>query len=81
MRTPRPGSRFLDTRMIDNFITAADQFYTFQHFGQPQVDKATLKLKTTGMFATPREFTLEQIQAMKPLEQIVAYECGGNGPQ
>jgi DMSO/TMAO reductase YedYZ molybdopterin-dependent catalytic subunit len=78
---PRPASRFLDTRTIDNFITPADQFYTFQHFGQPQIDKAAFKLKMTGMFASPREFSLEQIQAMKPLEQIVAYECGGNGPR
>jgi DMSO/TMAO reductase YedYZ molybdopterin-dependent catalytic subunit len=78
---PRAGSRFLDTRTINNFITPADQFYTFQHFGQPQIDKATFKLKMTGMFTTPREFTLQEIQSLKPLEQIVAYECGGNGPR
>jgi DMSO/TMAO reductase YedYZ molybdopterin-dependent catalytic subunit len=78
---PRAGSRFLDTRTVNNFITPADQFYTFQHFGQPQIDKATFKLKMTGMFTTPREFTLQEIQSMKPLEQIVAYECGGNGPR
>ena len=79
---PRPGSRFLDTRTINNFITPADQFYTFQHNGQPQTDGATHKLKVTGMFGKPAEFTVDQIKAMRPtLEQVVAYECGGNGPR
>jgi DMSO/TMAO reductase YedYZ molybdopterin-dependent catalytic subunit len=79
---PRPGSRFLDTRTIDNFITPADQHYTFQHFAQPMVDAATFKLKVAGMFSGPRDFSLAELQALKPaLEQIVAYECGGNSPR
>jgi len=79
---PRPASRFLDTRTIDNFITPADQYYTFQHFGQPMVDAATFKLKVAGMFSSPRDFSLADLQALRPtLEQIVAYECGGNGPR
>ena len=79
---PRPGSRFLDTRTINNFITPADQFYTFQHNGQPQIDMATYKVKVTGMFGKPAEFTLDEIKALRPtLEQIVAYECGGNSPR
>ena len=79
---PRAGSRFLDTRTIDNFITPADQYYTFQHFAQPMVDPATFKLKVAGMFSTPRDFSLADLKAMTPpLEQIVAYECGGNSPR
>ena len=78
---PGAGRRFFDTRKIDNFITPADQYYTFQHFGQPMVDAATFKLKVAGMFSKPRDFSLTELQALKPgLEQIVAYECGGNGP-
>ncbi len=79
---PRPASRFLDTRTINNFITPADQFYTFQHNGQPQLDAATHKVKITGMFGNTTDITLDEIKAMRPtLEQIVAYECGGNSPR
>jgi len=79
---PRAGSRFLDTRTIDNFITPADQYYTFQHFAQAMVDPATFKLRVAGMFSTPRDFSLADLKAMTPpLEQIVAYECGGNSPR
>ena len=79
---PRPGSRFLDTRTIDNFITPADQYYTYQHFAQPTIDTAAFKLKVAGMFSKPKDFTLAELQALRPaLEQIVAYECGGNGPR
>lgn len=78
---PGQGRRFLDTRTINNFITPTDQFYTFQHNGQPTVDAAAYRLRITGMFGKPAEFTLDQIKAMRPtLEQIVGYECGGNGP-
>ena len=77
---PRAGSRFLDTRTINNFITPADQYYTYQHFAQPMVDPATFKLKVAGMFSKPKDFSLAELQALRPpLEQIVAYECGGNG--
>jgi DMSO/TMAO reductase YedYZ molybdopterin-dependent catalytic subunit len=79
---PGAGRRFLDTRKINNFITPSDEFYTFQHNGQPQVDAGAYRLRTTGMFGKAAEFTLDQIKAMKPqFEQVVAYECGGNGPR
>jgi len=79
---PGAGRRFLDTRTINNFITPADQFYTFQHNGQPQLDAATHKVKITGMFGKTADITLDQIKAMRPtMEQTVAYECGGNGPR
>jgi DMSO/TMAO reductase YedYZ molybdopterin-dependent catalytic subunit len=79
---PRTGSRFLDTRTIDNFITPADQYYTFQHFPQPMVDPATFKLKVAGMFSAAKDFSLADLQALRPgLEQISAYECGGNSPR
>src|SRR5947207_400054 len=69
---PSAGRRFLDTRTIDNFITPADQYYTFQHFPQPMVDVANFKLKVAGMFSKPREFSLTELKSLKPsLEQVV----------
>ena len=78
---PGAGRRFFDTRKINNFITPADEFYTFQHNGQPQPDPATYKLRITGLFDKPAEFSLDQIKAMRSIEQVVAWECGGNGPR
>ena len=78
---PGAGRRFFDTRKINNFITPADEFYTFQHNGQPQLDPATYKLRITGLFDKPAEFSLDQIKAMRSIEQVVAWECGGNGPR
>src|ERR1700704_1033512 len=62
---PKPGGgrQFLDTRTIDNFITPADQYYTYQHFAQPMVDPATFKLKVAGMFSTPRDLSLADLKA------------------
>jgi DMSO/TMAO reductase YedYZ molybdopterin-dependent catalytic subunit len=46
------------------------------------IDAATFKLKVAGMFSNPRDLSLADLKAMTPpLEQIVAYECGGNGPR
>lgn len=79
---PAEGRRFLDTRTIHNFITPADQYYTFQHFPQPKIDPASFRLKVAGMVSKPRDFSLAELKELKPsLEQIVAYECGGNGPK
>jgi hypothetical protein len=42
MQTPEPGRAFSIPELSTNFITPADQYYTFQHFAQPMIDPATL---------------------------------------
>ena len=38
--------RVLDIRRIDGAITPRDQFFTLQHYGQPDVDAASYRLST-----------------------------------
>ena len=44
-----PDRRMLDVRTIDGPFIAADKFATTQHYGHPDVDAATFKLKFSGM--------------------------------
>ena len=49
-----PDRRMLDVRTIDGPFVAPDKFATTQHYGHPDVDMATYKLKLTGMVNTPK---------------------------
>src|SRR5687768_17529063 len=46
--------RVLDIRTIDGPFTPADQFYTIQHYGQPDVDAAAYRLKISGLVNQPK---------------------------
>src|SRR4029078_3121303 len=41
--------RQLDVRKIDGPFTPKDQFFMTQHYGHPEVDPATFRLKVTGL--------------------------------
>src|ERR1700741_907697 len=47
--------RRIDLRKIDGMITPAEQFFFIQHYDRPQIDKATYRLKLTGLVAKPAE--------------------------
>lgn len=74
----RPNStHMLDLRKEDAFYT--DDFYVVQHYGQPDVDPATWRLKITGLVDTPLEYTLEELRQLGGEQQDIGFECGGNG--
>ncbi|HEV8613021.1 MAG TPA: molybdopterin-dependent oxidoreductase [Gemmatimonadales bacterium] len=75
---PRPGVRYLDTRTIDGFLTPADKWFTVQHYNQPEIDKATYRLRITGMVSTPREYTLDELKKKSAAQHTVGFECSGN---
>ena len=52
----------LDIRKIDGLITPNDQFFSIQHYNQPEVDPATYRLKLTGLVDKPIELTLADLQ-------------------
>ncbi len=72
--------RALDTRTLQKstFITPTEDFYLVQHYGQPEVDLATYRLRVTGLVKHPMELTLDELKRRKRVEQIVGFECGGN---
>ena len=44
-----PDRRIIDVRNIDGPLTPADQWFTTQHYGHPDVDPDTYRLKVSGM--------------------------------
>ena len=76
--TPSATNRFLDIRTIDGPFTPKDQFFTTQHYGHPEVDPATFRLKVTGLVDRPKSLTLDEIKRLRSTELIAGFECSGN---
>ena len=75
---PRADTRLTDVRKIDGPFTPKDQFYTTQHYGHPQVDAASFKLKVTGLVNQSLSLSLADLKAMKPQQYVCGFECSGN---
>ncbi len=75
------GTHFLDTRQITSFYTDNADFYVVQHYGQPEVDIGSYRLKVTGLVETEREYTLSDLQQRSQFQQNAGFECGGNSPR
>ena len=59
-----PDRRTLDIRTIDGSFTPKDKFATTQHYGHPDVDPATFKLKVSGLVNQPKSFSLDDLKKM-----------------
>jgi DMSO/TMAO reductase YedYZ molybdopterin-dependent catalytic subunit len=70
--------RIIDVRKIDGAFTPRDQFFTTQHYGHPQVDPATYRLKITGLVDKPRSYSLDDLRRMGGAELVAGFECSGN---
>ena len=75
---PTADRRIIDIRYIDGPITPKDQFFTTQHYGHPEVDPATWRLKISGLVDRPRSLTLDELRRMKSSELVAGFECSGN---
>lgn len=76
-----PDRRTLDLRTIDGPFTPPDKFATTQHYGHPEVDATTFKLKISGLVNTPKMLSLDDIKKLGASELVVGFECSGNrGP-
>lgn len=72
------GTYFQDTRQINSFYSSNDQFYVVQHYGQPELDLSSYRLRVTGMVDNPMELTMQDIMGRDVLEMDIGWECGGN---
>jgi len=72
------GTHFLDTRMIDDFYTDNDDFYVVQHYGQPELDLDSYRLRVTGLVNQELELSLSDLQSMAQFDIDAGFECGGN---
>lgn len=75
---PAPDRRVLDIRTIEAPITPADKFFAIQHYGQPEVDGASYKLKVTGMVKNELALSVDELKKMGAQEITAGYECSGN---
>ncbi|MEQ8408882.1 MAG: sulfite oxidase [Gammaproteobacteria bacterium] len=80
VRAVRPNStHYQDTRQIDSFLTDNDDFYLVQHYGQPEIDNDSWRLRITGMVDNELEFSLQDLMDRQAVEEVIGFECGGNG--
>ena len=76
-----PDRRLLDVRTIDGPFTPTDKFATTQHYGHPDVDIATYKLKISGLVDKPLQLTLDEVKKFGSSDLVFGFECSGNrGP-
>ena len=76
--TPTPDRRLLDIRTIDGPFTPKDQFFTTQHYGHPEVDPVTFRLKISGLVDRPIALSLEELRRMGGTDLVAGFECSGN---
>ena len=76
--TTGPDRRIIDIRKIDGPFTPPDQFFTTQHYGHPEIDLATFRLKVSGLVDKPRSFSLDDLRRMGGVELVAGFECSGN---
>jgi DMSO/TMAO reductase YedYZ molybdopterin-dependent catalytic subunit len=76
-----PDRRLLDVRTIEGPFTPTDKFATTQHYGHPDVDVATYKLKISGLVEKPLQLTLDEVKKFGSTDLVFGFECSGNrGP-
>ena len=70
--------RVIDIRKIDGPFTPKDEFFTTQHYGHPEVDPATFRLKISGLVDRPSSLSLDELRRMGGTELVAGFECSGN---
>src|ERR1700730_115829 len=76
-----PDRRLLDVRTIDGPFTPKDMFATTQHYGHPEINPATFRLKVSGLVERPKSLSLDDLKKMGGTDLVAGFECSGNrGP-
>ncbi|WP_270934728.1 sulfite oxidase [Falsiroseomonas oryzae] len=75
---PQVVPRQLDWERLDSWITPNDRFFVVAHYGIPEIDPATFRLRVDGLVERPLSLTLDQIRARPRREVAFTVECSGN---
>ena len=75
---PDVETRSLDIRRINGLFTPRDQFFAVQHYGQPEIDPSSYRLKITGLVGRPSQLSLDDLRSRPSVELVAGYECSGN---
>ena len=74
--SPHPMSDTQLTRWATGARRAA-----VQHYGQPEIEGASFRLKVTGLVARPAEFSIDDLRRMTSEDLVAGFECSGNSPR
>jgi DMSO/TMAO reductase YedYZ molybdopterin-dependent catalytic subunit len=75
---PAVDRRTTDLRKIDGAFTPKDQFFTTQHYGHPEVDITTFRLKISGLVDRPKQLSLDELKKTGTTDLVAGFECSGN---
>jgi len=75
---PTVDRRTYDLRKIEGPLTPRDQFFTTQHYGHPEIDPVTFRLKVSGLVDRPQSLSLDALRRMRSAEVVFGFECSGN---
>jgi DMSO/TMAO reductase YedYZ molybdopterin-dependent catalytic subunit len=67
-----------DLRLLSEWVTPVQDYFVVAHYGIPQVDAASYRLRVGGLARRPLELTLDQIRARPRVTRTTVFECGGN---
>ena len=76
--TPTPDRRIIDIRNINGVFTPKDQFFTTQHYGHPDIDPTTYRLRIAGLVERPLSLSLTELKGMRSTDIVFGFECSGN---
>ncbi len=75
---PQAVSNLLDWEKLDSWVTPPDQFFSVNHYGQPEIDGDTWQLEIDGLVDNPMTLTLDDLKSWPRLELDFTLECAGD---
>jgi DMSO/TMAO reductase YedYZ molybdopterin-dependent catalytic subunit len=70
--------RQLEWEQLDSWVTPNDRFFVVAHYGIPEINADTFRLRVDGMVERPLTLTLDQIKARPRQDVAYTLECAGN---
>ncbi len=75
---PGQNLRAQDLRQLDSWVTPVEDFFAVGHYGYPELDASSYRLRVHGLVERRITLTLEQIRARPQVDRTTVFECSGN---
>ena len=75
---PGLNLRAQDLRQLNSWVTPVEDFFAVAHYGYPELDAGSYRLRFSGTVERPFALTLDQIKARPRVERTTVFECSGN---
>ncbi len=77
--TTEPGRAMLHWDQLKDWITPMDQFFSVNHYANPEKVVDGYKLEIDGLMEKPRSLSVEDLRKLPRKEITATLECSGNG--